>query len=101
VEKLRVMVAVKRMISGGIAAVLAVALAMPLAFATTAAGRDVREKNPKGSSQNQQQTRKPRPYAQRQGSGDEQRPQRLSPEERRQLRRDIKDAGSEIYPPRR
>lgn len=26
--------------------------------------------------------------------------QRLSPEERRQLRRDIKDAGREIYPPR-
>jgi hypothetical protein len=30
-----------------------------------------------------------------------QRPQRLSPEERSQLRRDIKDAGREIYPPRR
>ena len=29
------------------------------------------------------------------------RPQRLSPEERRQLRRDIKDAGRTIYPPRR
>ena len=29
------------------------------------------------------------------------RPQRLSPDERRQLRRDIQDAGREIYPPRR
>ncbi len=29
-----------------------------------------------------------------------QRPERLSVEERRQLRRDIKDAGREIYPPR-
>jgi len=30
-----------------------------------------------------------------------QRPQRLSPEERRQLRSDIRDAGREIYPQRR
>jgi len=33
--------------------------------------------------------------------GEEQRPQRLSPEERRQLRSDIRDAGREIYPQRR
>jgi hypothetical protein len=33
--------------------------------------------------------------------GEGQRPQRLSPEERRQLRSDIRDAGREIYPQRR
>jgi hypothetical protein len=32
---------------------------------------------------------------------EEQRQQRLSPEERRQLRSDIRDAGREIYPQRR
>ena len=33
--------------------------------------------------------------------GEGQRPPRLSPEERRQLRSDIRDAGREIYPQRR
>lgn len=34
-------------------------------------------------------------------SGDAQRPQRFSPEERRQLRRDVQDAGRDIYQRRR
>ena len=38
---------------------------------------------------------------QRNESREYQRSQRLSPDERRQLRRDIKDAGREIYPARR
>ncbi|MDR3299576.1 MAG: hypothetical protein LBU43_06135 [Candidatus Accumulibacter sp.] len=39
-------------------------------------------------------------YQRRDGERDarQQRPQRLSPEERSQLRRDIKDAGRKIYP---
>jgi hypothetical protein len=41
------------------------------------------------------------PSYRRHDDRDMQRPQRLSPEERSQLRRDIKDAGREIYPPRR
>lgn len=40
-------------------------------------------------------------YPRRNDDRDMQRPQRLSPEERSQLRRDIKDAGREIYSPRR
>ena len=42
-----------------------------------------------------------RPNDRRYEGRDESRPQRFSPEERRQLRRDIQDAGREIYPPRR
>ena len=38
---------------------------------------------------------------QRNESREHQQSQRFSPDERRQLRRDIKDAGREIYPPRR
>jgi hypothetical protein len=39
------------------------------------------------------------PHHQRHGKKDaQQRPQRLSPEEHSKLRRDIKDAGKEIYP---
>ena len=41
----------------------------------------------------------PRPDFQRNNLADE-RMQRLSPDERRQLRRDIRDAGREIYRPR-
>jgi|GEM_PF-1746043 len=44
--------------------------------------------------------REPNQGFQRDG-GERQRPQRLSPEERRQLRSDIRDAGQEIYPRRR
>ena len=35
------------------------------------------------------------------GDGDASHAQRLSPEERQQLRRDIRDAGRELYPQRR
>ncbi len=96
-------VSFKQMISGGMAAVLAVVLALPSAHAAnTWTAHDPRERYLKGGgAQNLQQPRSQRPYAQRRESGDEQRPQRMSAEERRQLRRDIKDAGREIYlPPR-
>lgn len=100
---------VKRMISGCFAAALALAalsgsLCASLAYAqpsTTTA--DAREKPRQGTSpaaptQRNQRDAK-RPSAKR--AGETQRPQRMSPEERRQLRRDIKDAGRQIYPQRR
>ena len=99
------MVIRERMISVGLAVVIALIVAMPSAYAETSKERHAREGRRQGVGQSQQQSRNPReaqrPYAKRSESGDEQRTQRLSPEERRQLRRDIKDAGSEIYPPRR
>ena len=99
------MVLLERMINVGLAAGIALVVAMPLAYAEASNDRNVREGNRPGGSQNQQQSRKlreaKRPYAKRSEGVAEQRTQRLSPEERRQLRRDIKDAGSEIYPPRR
>jgi uncharacterized membrane protein len=99
------MVLLERMIIVGLAAVIALVIAMPAAYAEASNDRHVREGNRQGGGQSQQQSRKQReakrPYAKRNEGGDEQRTQRLSPEERRQLRRDIKDAGSEIYPPRR
>jgi len=99
-EKRVVMFPVKRLVSGGMAAVLALALIVPTTLANTLAGRDVREKNVKGTGQYQPVPHQ-RNYAKRNEGGEVQRPQRLSPEERRQLRRDIKEAGREIYLPRR
>lgn len=109
VESRFVMLWVKRMISGSFAAALALAalsgsLWASLAYAqpsTTIA--DAREKPRQGASpatpaQRNQRDAK-RPNAKR--TGETQRPQRMSPEERRQLRRDIKDAGRQIYPQRR
>ena len=92
------MVSVKRMINGCMTAVLALALVVPFAHANSLNDRNVREGKRPGAGQYQQ--RNPR-EAQRKEGGEEQRAQRLSPEERRQLRRDIKDAGREIYPSRR
>ena len=97
------MVLVKRMINGGMAAVLALALVVPFAHANLVSVRNVREGNRQGTGQYQQHNPREvqRQEFQRKEGGEEQRAQRLSPEERRQLRRDIKDAGREIYPPRR
>ncbi len=99
------MLGLKRMIGGGLATVLVVAgLCASLAYAqpsTTTA--DAREKPRSGATQTtpaQRSTRDAkRPTAKR--SGETPRPQRMSPEERRQLRRDIKDAGRQIYPAHR
>jgi len=97
------MLSLKRMINGCMTAVLALALALPFAHANPFNGRNVREVQRPGAGQYQQ--RNPREVQrqdfQRKEGGEEQRAQRLSPEERRQLRRDIKDAGREIYPLRR
>ena len=98
-----VMLSVNRMINGFMAVVLALALAVPFAHANPLNDRNVREGMRPGAGQ--YQPRNPRegqrPDFQRKEGGEDQRPQRLSPEERRQLRRDIKDAGREIYLPRR
>ncbi len=100
----------KRMINGGIrgvvAALLACAVLMPQAQAESLNGRELREGIRKGNAQNLQQWREQREarrldFQRRDGGQEQQRPPRLSPEERRQLRRDIKDAGREIYLPRR
>ncbi len=104
-KKRTVMAWVKRMIKGGIAAVLVLALVIPLTHANAQNNREIREGVRRGGAQDQLQPRYPReerrPYFQRNEGGEAQRPQRLSTEERRQLRRDIKDAGREIYPSRR
>ena len=108
VEKRLVMLSVKRMISGSFAAVLALALSGALHATPTYAqsspnAADVREKPRSGAVPATSPQRTPRdakrPYAKR--GSETPRPQRMSPEERRQLRRDIKDAGRQIYPPRR
>lgn len=108
VEKRLVMLSVKRMISGSFAAVLVLALSgslcASLAYAQTSTNAvDAREKPRQGSVPATSPPRNPRdakrPYAKR--GSETQRPQRMSPEERHQLRRDIKDAGRQIYPPRR
>jgi len=105
-----VVVWIRRMINGGIggvaAALLTCAVLMPQAQAESLNDRELREGIRKGNAQNLQQWREQRearrPYFQRgEGGEEQQRPQRLSTEERRQLRRDIKDAGREIYPQRR
>lgn len=103
-EKRVVMVLLERMTNVGIAAVIALVGAMPLAYAQSSNERHVREGRWQGGGQSQQ-ARNPReaqrPNDKRSEGGDAQREQRLSPDERRQLRRDIKEAGREIYRPRR
>ena len=97
------------MITGSFAAALALAalsgsLCASQAYAQpSAATADAREKPRQGANsatpaQRNQRDAK-RPYAKR--TGETPRAQRMSPEERRQLRRDIKDAGRQIYPQRR
>ena len=99
------MFGLKRVIGGGLAAAfVAAGLCASLAYAQPAStATDARDKLRSGASQTtpaQRGTRDAkRPNAKR--TGETQRPQRMSPEERRQLRRDIKDAGRQIYPARR
>jgi len=96
------MVSAKRMIGCAIAAVLALALTLPPAYAAAPSTPDAREKPRPPGGPNLQQPRNTReakrPYAKRNEAG-EAPPPRMSPEERKQLRRDVKDAGREIYPP--
>ena len=92
VEKQFVMAWLKQTIVGGVAAVMMTAVLVPLAHAGDQDERELRA------------ARRDRIFPQRQVHRQhDAQPvqQRLSPEERRQLRRDIKDAGREIYPPPR
>ena len=57
------------------------------------AGRQENLQGQKGRRQDEER----RPGYRREDARDAQRAQRLSPEERQQLRRDIKDAGRELY----
>ena len=84
------MAAMKRMIVGSLAATLIMLAATPLSPARAADQRECRSDNRAGVLCERLQKR-------RETRSEE----RLSPEERRQLRRDIKDAGREIYPKRR
>ena len=87
---------------------LALALAAPLVQANQGNGRfHQREANRQNAPQRQPQAPnfqrdEPQRFPRREerNAGEQQR-QRLSPEERRQLRRDIHDAGRDIYPQRR
>ena len=89
------MVWLKRMLTSGfvaIAVLLATSVAASSAFANTVSDKELRDGSRRANAQTLLLLRKQR---------EAQRAQRLSPEERRQLRRDIKDAGREIYPVRR
>lgn len=93
----------KRMI-GSVAVVMVFALSTPMASASPWSGHPVRDGYPQAEDAGRRpygQDQDRRDYYQRREGREGPRPQRLSPEERQQLRRDIKDAGREIYPARR
>ena len=85
------MIAMKRMVVGSLAATLVMLASIPLSPAWAADQRECRQdgRGRAVSCERVQQRREIRSE------------ERLSPEERRQLRRDIKDAGREIYLKRR
>ena len=93
----------KRMM-GAIGIALVCVLSMPVAQAGQwDFGPLVREGGRQESFQGQKGSRQAeegRQNYRREDGRDAQRAQRLSPEERQQLRRDIKDAGREVYRPR-
>ena len=80
-----------RINSKGLAVALALAMAMPV---LAHAGSWNSSGNDNNSSQNQR-------CSQSREGCEAQRQPRMTPEERQQLRRDVKDAGREIYPSRR
>ena len=94
----------KRMI-GAIGIALVCALSVPVAQAGSwNFSPSVREGGRQDSFQGQRggrQAEENRQGYRREDGRDVQRAQRMSPEERQQLRRDIKDAGRELYRPRR
>ena len=93
-----------RYMIGAVAMVLAWSLWMAVVHASPGFVFAAREGNRQdGHSERRQfrQQEERREHWQREDRREGQRPQRLSPDERRQLRRDIRDAGREIYPARR
>ena len=103
-----VMTVINRMMKRPLLLALVLALVVPLVHANPGNGRfaqrDVNRQNVPPRDRNSQQ---PAPNYQREepqrfqrreeGNAGEQQRQRFSPEERRQLRRDIHDAGRDIY----
>ena len=85
------------------------AVAMMLAqifLVVDAQAKDIRwlreEQGAKGREQSRRQEAQSWPQRQQKGAGEGRRAeQRVAQDERRQLRRDIRDAGREIYPPRK
>lgn len=104
------MAVITRMTKHSLLAILLLALAAPAAQAMPWGGRSMqvrdayRQNGPQREPQRQPnfQREEPQRFQRRdEGNAGEQQRQRLSPEERRQLRRDIHDAGRDIYQPRR
>lgn len=99
------MAAIKLMTKRSLLLALMLALAAPLAQAMPGGGRflQAREGQRQNAPQRQQQApnfqrEEPQRFQRRdEGNAGEQQRQRFSPEERRQLRRDIHDAGRDIY----
>lgn len=101
------MILIDRMLRRVLLATVMFALAVPLAQADPGNGRfqrrDVDRQNGPPRQPPQQDPYFQRDEAQRfqrrddVRGGEQQRPQRFSPEERRQLRRDVHDAGRDIY----
>jgi len=89
-------------VKGSVAVVTMLALVLPIADASAKDIRWLREEQ--GNVNREQPRGRPEQWQQgnQQGTGAERRPERrMSPDERRQLRRDVRDAGREIYPSRR
>ncbi len=92
-----------RRLIGRIAAVIALALTITVAHANPWQAYPMREENRQPDSQRRQSSRQNELRGQdyqREERREMQR-SRLSPEERRQLRRDVREAGKELYIPRR
>ncbi len=103
---MHVTAAMKRMIGCALLAVLAAVFLVLPAQAMPGGGRfAARDGHRQGFAQQPPPFRREAPPQfqrhDRGTPGDGQRPQRLSPEERRQLRRDVHEAGQDIYAPRR
>jgi hypothetical protein len=90
----------KRMMIGGAAVALLFMLSVPVAEADTWCAASECGKYRQDDSSHQTNDRRGPPHRWK-GNHDKQRPRRLSPEERSQLRHDIRNAGREIYPSRR
>lgn len=87
-----------------LAAALVLALALPSAHAGRGDDRFMAREGqrPERQERAQREAQQERQFQRRDERGGEgARQQRLSPEERRQLRRDVHDAGRDLYRPRR
>lgn len=87
---------IRRIVHFSIAAGLLLALVVPLAHAEPSNARLLRE-NRRQALQQQRNQDDAASFVQREQGERDARPQRLSPDERRQLRRDIRNAGRELY----